>query len=258
MNMGSVNWNVVFGPEGRALFASGLWITVQLAFYAIVFSTLIGSLIAFGRVSKSPALRPLRAVLTALVEFIRNVPVLVQLAFWYFGVFGLPTVQWLVSPLTGIYSMEFIAGACALIVYRSVYIAEAVRSGLQSVPRGQYEAAMASGLGYMTTMVGIIMPQAYRMALPTLINHYVGVTKNTSIVLVIGVPDIVFQAYTLTSRTFEVFLVMGTAVAIFVVLCTLISIGFNALGSYLDRRWGYSRPAHGPRSLKSRLAAWAA
>jgi His/Glu/Gln/Arg/opine family amino acid ABC transporter permease subunit len=256
--MGSVNWNVVFGPEGRALFASGLWITVQLAFYAIVFSSLIGSLIAFGRVSKSPALRPLRVALTALVEFIRNVPVLVQLAFWYFGVFGLSSVQWLVSPLTGIYSIEFIAGACALIVYRSAYIAEAVRSGLQSVPRGQYEAAMASGLGYLTTMVRIVMPQAYRMALPTLINHYVGVTKNTSIVLVIGVPDLVFQAYTLTSRTFEVFLVMGTAVAIFVVLCTLISTGFNALGSYLDRRWGYARPAHGPRSLKSWLKELAA
>lgn len=256
--MGSVNWNVVFGPEGRALFASGLWITVQIAFYAIVFSTLIGSLIAFGRVSRSPALRPLRVALTALVEFIRNVPVLVQLAFWYFGVFGLSTVQWLVSPLTGIYSIEFIAGTCALIVYRSAYIAEAVRAGLQSVPRGQYEAATASGLGYMTTMVRIIMPQAYRMALPTLINHYVGVTKNTSIVLVIGVPDLVFQAYTLTSRTFEVFLVMGAAVAVFVVLCTLVSAGFNALGRHLDHRWGYARRSTGPRSIRSWLEAWAA
>jgi len=256
--MGSVNWNVVFGPEGRALFASGLWITVQIAFYAIVFSTLIGSLIAFGRVSRSPALRPLRVALTALVEFIRNVPVLVQLAFWYFGVFGLSTVQWLVSPLTGIYSIEFIAGTCALTVYRCAYIAEAVPAGLQSVSRRQYEAATASGLGYMTTMVRIIMPQAYRMAVPTLINHYVGVTKNTSIVLVIGVPDLVFQAYTLTSRTFEVFLVMGAAVAVFVVLCTLVSAGFNALGRYLDHRWGYARRSTGPRSIRSWLEAWAA
>ncbi|MET3661193.1 amino acid ABC transporter permease [Aquamicrobium ahrensii] len=256
--MGSVNWNVVFGPEGRALFASGLWITVQLAFFAIVFSTLIGSLIAVGRVSKSPALRPLRITLTALVEFIRNVPVLVQLAFWYFGVFGLSAVQWLVSPLTSLYSIEFIAGACALIVYRSAYIAEAIRSGLQSVPRGQYEAARASGLGYLTTMVRIILPQAYRMSLPALINHYVGVTKNTSIVLVIGVPDLVFQAYTLTSRTFEVFLVMGTAVATFVVLCTVVSSGFNALANYLDHRWGYVRHSNRPHSLKSWLEAWAA
>jgi ABC-type amino acid transport system permease subunit len=110
----------------------------------------------------------------------------------------------------------------------------------------------------MTTMVRIIMPQAYRMALPTLINHYVGVTKNTSIVLVIGVPDLVFQAYTLTSRTFEVFLVMGAAVAVFVVLCTLVSAGFNALGRYLDHRWGYARRSTGPRSIRSWLEAWAA
>lgn len=254
----SVNWQVVLGPEGLRLFASGLSITLQLAFYAIVFSSVIGSLIAIGRVSRSPALHPLRLVLTSLTEFIRNVPVLVHLAFWYFGVFGMPLVQWLVSPLTGVYSIEFIAGACALIVYRSAYIAEAVRSGLQSVPRGQYEAATASGLGYMTTMVHIVMPQAYRMALPTLINHYVGVTKNTSIVLVIGVPDLVFQAYTLTSRTFEVFLVMGAAVAIFVVVCTAIAAGFNALGAYLDRRWGYARPAHKKRSLKTWLMDLAA
>lgn len=96
------------------------------------------------------------------------------------------------------------------------------------------------------------------MSLPSLINNYVGVTKNTSIVLVIGVPDLVFQAYTLTSRTFEVFLVMGTAVAIFVVVCTLIGSAFNALGVYLDRRWGYSKPSHKQRTFRSWLEGLAA
>ena len=243
MNSG-LDWQVIFGPEGRHLLATGLWVTIQLSFYSIVFSTVVGLLIAMGRVSQSAVLTPLRAVLAAITEIFRNIPLLVHLAFWNFGIFGFAWVQAAVHPATSLYSLQFLASICALVTYRCSYVAEVFRSGLQSIPKGQMEAARATGLSYGKTMRRVVLPQVARIVIPPLGNQYVGVTKNTSVVLVIGVKDLVFQAYQIESVTFQVFLAFGSVMVIFSAVCLLESAALNWCARWMDRKWGGAiRPA---------------
>src|SRR3546814_20437183 len=107
--MDGLDWNVILGPEGRHMLASGLMITLQLSVYGIVLSTLAGLLIAMGRVTSAPALAPLRWFLSALTEVCRNIPLLVHLAVWHFGVFGFAAVHAFPEPLAAFYSTHFLA-----------------------------------------------------------------------------------------------------------------------------------------------------
>lgn len=213
------DWEVVLGLPGREMLLSGLWVTLQLAFYAIILSTIIGMLVALGRVTREKKLAPLRWLLTAYVEFFRNVPLVVQLVFWGFAVFSLPAVQMLFKPLNGVYPNAFIAGVLGLAVYTSTYIAEVFRSGLQSIPKGQMEAARASGLGYWQTMLLVIIPQVIRGTIGPLGNQYIGATKNTSLVLFLGVSDLVFQAQQIEAITFKGIQAFSAVAAIFAVIC---------------------------------------
>ena len=219
MGFSSDDWEVVFGLPGRDLLLSGLWITLQLAFYAIILSTILGMLVALGRVTKQRKHAPLRWLLTAYVEFFRNVPLVVQLVFWGFAVFSLPAVQSFFEPLNFVYSNAFIAGVLGLAVYTSAYIAEVFRSGLQSIPKGQMEAARASGLSYWPTMFLVIIPQVIRGTIGALGNQYIGATKNTSLVLFLGVTDLVFQAQQIEAMTFKGIQAFTAVAAIFVVIC---------------------------------------
>jgi His/Glu/Gln/Arg/opine family amino acid ABC transporter permease subunit len=214
-----LDWGVVLESPGRDLLISGLLVTVQLALISIVLSTIIGTAIAMGRVSQSPHLAPLRWVLTAYVEFFRNVPLLVQLVFWSFGIFSFGLVRDLAAPFNAAYSNQFLAGVCGLTIYTSAYIAEVLRSGLQSVPRGQMEAARASGLSYGQSMRDVILPQMARIVIPPMGNQYIGVTKNTSVVLVIGVTDLVFQAQQIEAQTFRGIEAFTAVIIIFMIIC---------------------------------------
>ncbi|MCG5218973.1 amino acid ABC transporter permease [Streptosporangium sp. KLBMP 9127] len=214
-----LSWTVVLDEPGRSFLLHGLWVTVQLAVLAIIGSTVLGTLVALGRVSTMPALAPLRWALTAYVEFFRNVPLLVQLVFWSFGMFSLDLVRAMAAPLNAVYTNQFLAGLLGLTIYTSAYVAEALRSGIQSVPRGQLEAARASGLGYWPAMRAVVLPQAFALAFPAIGNQYVGATKNTSVVMAIGVTDLVFQAQQIESATFAAFEAYTAVLVIFVVVC---------------------------------------
>src|SRR3546814_13664272 len=88
---------------------------------------------------------------------------MVHLAVWNFGVFGFSAVHAFTEPLTAFYSTQFLASICALVTYRCSYVAEVFRSGLQSIPKGQMVAAMATGLSYRTAMRRVILPQVFRI-----------------------------------------------------------------------------------------------
>lgn len=238
MDDGSVDWGVVFGPEGRALLLSGLGVTLQLAVLGIVLSSVVGTLIALARVSTAPGLAPLRWAATAVTEAFRNVPFLIHISLWNFGVFGLGWVLAVTEPVRDLLGTQFLAGLCALVSYRSAYMAEIVRSGWQSVSHGQMEAARSSGLSYVSATWFVILPQVLRIILPPLGNQYVTVTKNTALVLVIGVPDLVYQAYQIQSATFQFFAVFGVTMAIFSAVCLTLGALLNQLARVLDRRWG--------------------
>ncbi|ANY08322.1 amino acid ABC transporter permease [Pseudonocardia sp. HH130630-07] len=238
MGDGGVDWSVVLGPEGRSLLLSGLGVTVTLAVLGIVLSSVVGTVIALARVSTAPRLAPLRWLAAAVTEACRNVPFLIHISLWNFGVFGIGWVLAVTGPVRDLLGTQFLAGLCALVSYRSAYMAEIVRSGWQSVSRGQMEAARSSGLSYAAATRFVILPQVLRIILPPLGNQYVTVTKNTALVLVIGVPDLVYQAYQIQSATFQFFAVFGVTMLIFSALCLTLGALMNQLARTLDRRWG--------------------
>lgn len=240
-----LDWSVIFNSPGRDMLLSGLWVTIQLAVFGIALSTALGMLVALGRVTGSRRIAPLRWALTAYVEFFRNVPLVVQLVFWGFGMFSLGLVRSVAEPLNAIYSNQFLAGLCGLTVYTSSYIAEVFRSGLQSVPKGQMEAARASGLGYGKAMRYVIVPQVFKLVLPALGNQYIGLTKNTSLVLFIGATDLVFQAQQIEATTFRAFEAFTTVIVIFIILCLSEAALLNAV-----TRRGFANRVPGMPQLK--------
>jgi general L-amino acid transport system permease protein len=185
----------------------------------------------------------IRQIVTAYVELVRNLPLLVQLLFWYFVVFlGLPkTGQFLGLGLSraGIelwgglkLSPEFASIVLGLALYTATFIAEIVRGGIRAVPKGQWEAAWSLGLSPWQTMRRVIFPQALRVMVPSLSNQYLNLAKNSSLAIAVGYPDLFSVAsttYNQTGRAVEMMLVM--------MACYLtISLGIAALLNLYNRR----------------------
>jgi len=188
----------VLGESIGAL-GQGLLITIEVSLAAFVLAVLLGFVIATMRVSPVPALR---RIATTYVEVIRNIPLLVQLFFLFFAL-----------PSAGVRLDAFVCGVLALGIYTSAFIAEAVRSGIAAVPKGQLEAALASGMGYLTAMRIIVLPQAVIKTIPPLGNATLNMIKNSSLVSTISVLDILGTANLIGARTFAyVPMLIGAAI----------------------------------------------
>src|SRR5919199_2554792 len=181
------------------LLVDGLWATIRLALIAGVIALALGLVIALLRVSP---LAPLRWLGTAYVEFVRNVPLLAHLFFWVYGL-----------PFVGILLPEFVAAFCGLGVYTAAFVAEAVRAGIQSVAKGQVEAARALGLSYAAMMRFVVLPQAVATVVPPLGNVAIALTKNTSVAAGVTVPELLFQTQVINARTFATYPVFFTSAA---------------------------------------------
>jgi general L-amino acid transport system permease protein len=158
----------------------GILVTMLVATVGIVFSLPFGILLALGRRSKLPLVR-LASVI--FIEFVRGVPLITVLimANTMLPLFlpGNITVDRLLRPLVGV------------ALFASAYMAEVVRGGLQAMPKGQYEGAMSLGLNYPQMMGLIILPQALRIVIPGIVNTFIGLFKDTSLVYVIGIFDLI-------------------------------------------------------------------
>lgn len=166
------DWSVLL--TYRHLLWNGLVLTIQIAAASMAASLVLGSLVGVGRRSERPRLR---WALGAYVEFFRNIPLIVQLFFWYFGA-GLET--W---PAAAVLGLTF---------YTSAYIAEVVRAGLQSIPRAQTEAARSFGMTPYQVVRHVIFPQALMRVVPPLAIEFINVVKNSSIAMTIGLAEITF------------------------------------------------------------------
>src|SRR5215831_18844604 len=156
----------------------GLPVTIILATYALVFAFPYGVLLALGRRSKLPLIKGL---CVGFIELIRGVPLI-----------SLLIMASVMLPLflpSGTTIDKFLRALIAVILFAGAYIAEIIRGGLQSLPKGQFEAADAMGLNYVQKTVLIILPQALRVVIPPLINTFIGFFKDTSLVLIIGIFD---------------------------------------------------------------------
>ncbi len=202
--------------DNFGLFWSGLLMTLNISFWSAVISFAVGLVVALLRVTPSGGLK---VVATAFTEFFRNTPLLVQVFVFYFGLPKLG-VNLRFSAFGFEVSDSFAAGTLSLGLYTGAYVAEVLRAGLLSVPKGQGEAARSLGLSLMQTLRLIIMPQAVRLVLPPLGNLYSAMLKNSAILSYIGVADLMYQSDYVNNRTFRTFEVL-TAVVVFYLLLTL-------------------------------------
>jgi polar amino acid transport system permease protein len=175
--------------------------------------------------------RPLQAVLTAFVEYHRNVPTVVQIMVWYFG---MPQVLpdglrlWLNRGDT-----EFMFGMVALALNVSAFMCEDIRSGLRAIPATQVEAARSIGLGAVGAMRHVMLPQALRIGVPPLINRSLILFKDTSLAMVIGVGELTYQVKAIENQTFRSFEVFAVSTGLYLAASLLLML----LGAWFGRRF---------------------
>jgi general L-amino acid transport system permease protein len=241
--------------------AVGVVNTLAVSATGIVLASLLGTAIGLLRLSENLLVK---SVGTAYVEFIRNVPLLVQLFFWY-AVIGdaLPAPRQALEPLPHLFltnrgiflptpssvpvlqgfnfsggiaiSPEFAALLVGLSVYTASFIAEIVRAGILAVPRGQYDASSALGLGYGAQMRFVVLPQALRVIIPPLASQYLNLTKNSSLAVAIGYPDLVSIADTTMNQTGQAI----EGVAIIMAVYLVISLAISALMNWYNARTAF-------------------
>ena len=149
------------------VYMKGFVNTIWASVIALIGSFILGTLIAICRIS---SVKPLQWLGTAYVEFIRNIPLLLVVFVFFYGL-----------PSLGITLSGFVCGTLGLTVYTAAFIAEAIRAGIMSVPLGQSEAARSSGLTYGQTMWHVVLPQAIKIVIPPLSNQFINLVKNSSV-----------------------------------------------------------------------------
>ncbi|WP_370225969.1 amino acid ABC transporter permease [Pararhodobacter marinus] len=205
------------------LLLKGLIVTLQLSGVTLAASFVIGVVLTLIRLSP---LWIVRQAVGLLVDAIRSVPLLVHVIFWYFGAPELlpdGLRMWLYAR-----DVNFICAAVAISIYAGAFISEDLRSGLRSIPRGQSEASLSLGFSGFETFRYIILPQAFRITVPPLLGQAMTLTKNTSIALMIGVPELVYQARRIQDITYEPLMPYASATLVYVVICALLTLASRA------------------------------
>ncbi|GAA0590091.1 ABC transporter permease [Paenochrobactrum glaciei] len=222
---------ISFGPEGWASnILSGLVITVSLAVATLPLGLALGFLIALGKQSPEPSLRLASNIYTTIF---RGLPELLTLFLVYFG--ATLGVQKLTAALGLNIQIEinsFAAGMLALGFVFSSYSSEVFLSAFRAIPAGQYEAGYAIGLSKWQTMRKIIFPQLIRIALPGLANLWLVLLKDTSLVSVISLSDIIRQTQIAARVTKEPFLFYGLACLLYLSLAVISSYFINRIGDW--------------------------
>jgi glutamate/aspartate transport system permease protein len=209
--------------------ANGLGWTLGTAFFAWIVAFVLGSLIGVARTTSRPWLVRLG---NAWVELFRNIPLIVQFFVWYFVVPGLvPAVKrWVVTldPTTH----QFVTAIVCLGLFTSARIAEQVRAGIQSLPRGQRNAGYALGLTEAQTYRFVLLPMAYRIIIPPLTSEVMNLVKNTAVAYSIGLVELFFRTREMGEQTFQYFQAFGAATVIYVV----IALTANRVMACIERR----------------------
>lgn len=197
-------------------FQTGLKYTLGLSIISVFIGILIGSLLALLKLSKN---KILKSIATAYIELVRGTPLITQLFIVYFGSYV----------LFGIDMNPFVAGIISVSLNSGAYVAEIIRSGIQSIDKGQMEAGRSLGMSQGMTMKEIIIPQAVKNILPSLCNEFITVIKETSIVSVIGVNDLMYNVNIVRGISFRPLEPLLIAAVIYFVLTFGLSKAVNIL-----------------------------
>jgi polar amino acid transport system permease protein len=196
--MAHFDLSLLLTGQYRDWLLEGLRLSLMLTAVALVFALPLAVVVALLRLSP---LRALRVLGQAYVDVIRNVPLLVQMLFWYFGAPELLPEAWREWLNEG--NFEALSASVALTFYTAAFMSEDIRSGIRAIPGVQLEAARALGLGYLASMRLVVLPQALRVTVPPLISQTLNLWKNTSIATVIGVSELMHQAAKVESASFR-------------------------------------------------------
>ena len=204
----------------------GLLVTLVISFTGIMFSLPLGVVLALGRRSRLPIIRTLCVV---FIEFWRGVPLITVLFFaTYMLPFFLPTSWRIDGLLRVLIGVTLFAGA---------YMAEVVRGGLQAIPRGQFEGAMALGLGYWRMMGFIVLPQALRLVIPGIVNSFIALFKDTTLVLIVAIFDLLGQLRAaFADPVWATPVTLFTGFAFAGMIYFLVSFGMSRYALFMERR----------------------
>jgi His/Glu/Gln/Arg/opine family amino acid ABC transporter permease subunit len=212
------NWSVLWSGQSGHWLLQGLLTTLEISLLAWLLAVFLGILAGALR---TVTFRPLRALAVFYVEFFRNVPLLVWMFFWYFGVPPLlpkPVQGWLFD-----HGAEFWAGMFALGVYHGARMSEVIRSGILAIPRTQFEASLAMGLSVFQAYRLVILPIALRLIVPPLTNESLNLLKNSSVALTISVAELTFQTRQIETYTAKAIEALTAGTLIYLVLCLSIA-----------------------------------
>ena len=196
----------------------GFKFTLYSSIIALVLSLIIGTLLGILQISTNKVVKLLA---NAYVEFFRNIPLLIIVMFFY-----------VVVPLYWFQIDGFTAGTIGLTIYTSAFIAETIRAGILSVPKGQMEAGLSTGFTYSQTMRYIVLPQAVKIVIPPLGNQFINLVKNSSVLAMVAVLDLMYEGDLIASETFntfETYILIG-------LLYLIITLPLTYLMAYIERR----------------------
>ncbi|AMA62426.1 amino acid ABC transporter permease [Kurthia gibsonii] len=209
------DWSVI--PDNIDVFLEGALLTLEISAISLLLSLPIGIIFGFGRISRNIGVR---LIASTYVEIMRGVPLLVLLMFVYFGlgaIFGLSS-YW--------------SAIVSLAVFEGAFLAEIFRSGIQSVPKGQMEAARSSGMSNFQAMRYIILPQAIRRTLPPAASQFIMLIKDSSLVSVIAGVDLTLKAKNLVSSSFRALEIWAFVAVIYFIMTFSLSL----LIRYFEKR----------------------
>jgi len=212
------------------LLLSGAWVTVKLALTSLVFGLILGLI---GAAAKLSSFWPARALATVYTTLVRGIPeLLLVLTIYFGGSMVLMAIAEQFGYTDYIEISAFAAGVAALSIAFGAYSTEVLRGAIQAIPKGQWEAAQALGMRPLKTFFRIILPQVWRLALPGLGNLFQVLLKDTALVSVVGLNDLMRQAYVATGSTNQPFTFYMAAALIYLGL-TVLSTGVT---TWLERR----------------------
>jgi polar amino acid transport system permease protein len=217
--------------------SDGILMTILLTLVSFVFIIIVGIIGGLGRIAKNPVIHFLS---TIYVEIFRGIPLLVQLIWWYFAApvairaFG----EWInFAPMAGYKSNAFALAVVGLVICYGAYMSEIFRAGIQSIAKGQIEAARSQGMTYMQAMRYVVLPQAIRMVLPPVGNEFIMLIKDTSLVSAVAMADLTRRGREYMAAHFNP-IETWTMVALIYLIMTLF---FTRILVYLEKKRGYEK-----------------
>jgi polar amino acid transport system permease protein len=247
----NLQWSIVWQYLFSAEILAGLGRTLMLTFLSMIFGLIIGTIIAIMRLSRNPVFR---VTSWGWIWFFRGVPPLVQLVFWYnLGLLvpevsiGIPFGQTVWSAATNDLITPLSAALLGLAFTESAYAAEMIRAGIQAVNLGQTEAAATLGMTQAQTLRRVVLPQALRIIIPPIGNDTISMLKFTSLVSVLALPDLLYSAQMIYSRTYQTIPLLIVATIWYLVLSTILTL----IEHYIEHRLKDDGPMEFQFILKS-------